>query len=80
MPSDHIQQNFADILHAIGLIEDDNVARLNPQAADMLQRILPYLAQMDGIETLKATAQRRPHRLKGDRKRIWSVTVAANGV
>lgn len=60
------------------LIEDDDAAKLDPQAVEKLRRILSYLGQLDDIEKLKAFPQWRAHQLKGGRKGTWSLTVTAN--
>ena len=61
------------------LLEDDTSRFLPPGLADRVRRILTVLLPED-IEDFTASAPRgwRVHRLSGDRRREWSVSVSGN--
>ena len=62
------------------LLEDDTVRFLPPELADRVRRILTVLLLAEDIGGFIANAPRgwRVHRLSGDRRREWSVTVSGN--
>ena len=62
------------------LLEDDDVRFLPPGLAGRVRRILTVLLLAQDIEDFIASAPRgwRVHRLSGDRRREWSVSVSGN--
>ena len=62
------------------LIEEDTVRFLPPELAGRVRRILTVLLLAEDIGDFIANAPRgwRVHRLSGDRRREWSVSVSGN--
>ncbi len=59
------------------LYEDDIVAKVNPDHADKLRRILARLDAASDPQDMDLPGYRR-HELKGQRKGTWSVKVSGN--
>ena len=59
-------------------IEDDNAAALQPAVVPKLRRILSFLQDMEREEELLTVPSWRAHRLAGDRRDIWSLSVTRN--
>ena len=62
------------------LLEDDTVRFLRPELAGRVRRILTVLLLAEDMDDFVAGAPRgwRVHRLSGDRRREWSVSVSGN--
>ncbi len=62
------------------LLEDDTDRFLPPESADRVRRVLTVLLLADDIGDFVANAPSgwRVHRLSGDRRREWSVSVSRN--
>ena len=59
-------------------IEDDSAAALQPAVVQKLRRILTFLQDMEREEELRAVPGWKAHRLAGDRKGVWSLSVTKN--
>ena len=59
-------------------IEDDSAAALQPAVAPKLRRMLSFLQDMEREDELLMILGWRAHRLAGDRKGTWSLTVTKN--
>ena len=59
-------------------IEDDSTSALQPAVAPKLRRILSFLQDMEHEEELLAVPAWKAHRLVGDRKDVWSLSVTRN--
>ncbi len=59
------------------LFEDDNRSKLSAQDVDKIARILARLSAANAPEDVDAPGFKL-HRLKGDLKSFWAVTVRAN--
>lgn len=59
-------------------VEDDRVGALQPAVAPKLRRILSFLQDMEHEEELLAIPAWNAHRLVGDRKDVWSLSVTRN--
>ncbi len=59
-------------------IEDDNAAALQPAVVPRLRRMLSFLQDMEREEELHTVPGWRAHRLTGDRKGVWSLSVTKN--
>ena len=59
-------------------IEDDNAAALQPAVVPKLRRILSFLQDMEGEGELRTVPSWEAHRLVGDRKDAWSLSVTRN--
>ncbi|MDE0059350.1 MAG: type II toxin-antitoxin system RelE/ParE family toxin [Defluviicoccus sp.] len=60
------------------LIEDDNAVALQPAVVPRLRRIVSFLQDMEREEELRTVPGWRAHRLTGDRKGAWSLSVTRN--
>ena len=60
------------------LIEDDSAAALQPAVVPKLRRILSFLQDMEREEELLTVPSWGAHRLAGDRKDVWSLSVTRN--
>ena len=62
------------------LLEDDTARFLPPELADRVRRILTVLLLAEDMDDFIASAPGgwRVHRLSGDRRREWSVSVSGN--
>ncbi len=59
-------------------IEDENAAALQPAVTPKLRRILSFLQDMEREEELLTVPGWRAHRLAGDRRDEWSLSVTRN--
>ena len=59
-------------------IEDDDASAIQPAVAPKLRRILSFLQDMEREEELHAVPTWRAHRLVGDRRSVWSLSVTRN--
>ena len=59
-------------------IQDDRAAGLQPAIVPKLRRILSFLQDMEHEEELRMVPGWKAHRLGGDRKGVWSLTVTKN--
>ena len=60
------------------LIQDDRDTALQPTVVPKLRRILSFLQDMEHEEELRTIPGWKAHRLGGDRKGVWSLTVTKN--
>ena len=59
-------------------IEDDSAAALQPAVVPSLRRILSFLQDMERTDDFLTFPGWKAHRLAGDRKEVWSLTVTRN--
>ena len=59
-------------------IQDDNAAGVQPAIAPKLRRMVSFLQDMEREEELRSVPSWRAHRLTGDRRGTWSLSVTAN--
>ena len=59
-------------------MEDDSTAALQPAAVPKLRRILSFLQDMEHEAELLKVPAWKAHRLAGDRKDVWSLSVTKN--
>ena len=59
-------------------IEDDSAAALQPAVVPKLGRIPSFLQDMEREEELRTVPGWKAHRLVGDRKDVWSLSVTKN--
>ena len=59
-------------------IQDDDAAGVLPAVAPKLRRTLSFLQDMEREEELLSVPIWRAHRLTGDRRGTWSLSVTAN--
>lgn len=59
-------------------MENDDASRLPASAVPKLRRMLSFLQDMEREDELRAVPVWRAHRLTGDRKDIWSLSVTRN--
>ena len=59
-------------------MEDDSTAALQPAVVPKLRRILSFLQDMAREEELLTVPAWKAHRLAGDRKEVWSLSVTRN--
>ena len=59
-------------------IEDDSAAALQPAVVSKLRRILSFLQDMEREEELRTVPSWKAHRLAGDLKDVWSLSVTKN--
>ncbi len=60
------------------LIEEDSAAGLPPATVPKLRRMLSFLQDMEREDELQTVPGWNAHRLTGDRKGVWSLTVTRN--
>jgi proteic killer suppression protein len=60
------------------LFEEDSAKGVPAGTADKLRKMFAYLDNMEGPEDLHALTAWKVHRLTGDRKGTWSLSVSAN--
>jgi len=60
------------------LYTEDNAKGVPPDTADKLRKMLVFLDNMGDPAELYALASWKAHRLTGDRKGIWSLSVTRN--
>ena len=59
-------------------IKENNSAALPPAAVPKLRRMLSFLQDMEQEDELRTFATWNAHRLTGERKGVWSLTVTRN--
>jgi proteic killer suppression protein len=59
-------------------IERDDPSGLPAQSLDKIRKILSFLEDMEDEDELRHIPSWRAHRLSGDRKGAWSLTVTRN--
>ncbi len=59
-------------------MENDNPAALQSAVVPKLRRILSFLQDMEREEELRTVPSWKAHRLAGDRKGVWSLSVTKN--
>ena len=59
-------------------IEDDSAAALQPAVVQKLRRIQSFLQDMEREEELRTVPGWKAHRLAGDLKGVWSLSVTKN--
>lgn len=59
-------------------IEEDNAAAFPPAAVPKLRRMLSFLQDMERADELRMVPGWNAHRLVGDRRGVWSLTVTRN--
>ncbi len=59
-------------------VEDDSTAGLQTVVVPKLRRILSFLQDMEHEEELLTVPAWKAHRLTGDRKNVWSLSVTKN--
>ena len=59
-------------------IRDDDAAGVQPAIAPKPRRMVFFLQDMEGEEELCSVPSWRAHRLTGDRRRTWGLSVTAN--
>jgi proteic killer suppression protein len=60
------------------LYDEDSAKGVPANSADKLRKMLAFLDGMDDAEELQGLPGWRAHRLTGDRKGIWSLSVTGN--
>ena len=59
-------------------IEEDDAAGLNRQVLEKIRNMVSFLMEMESAAELKSFPSWRPHRLTGDERGKWSLTVTRN--
>ena len=59
-------------------IERNDSSGLSPNAVEKIRNILTFLQEMEDTGELSAFPHWKAHRLTGDRKGTWSITVTRN--
>ncbi|HXQ68731.1 MAG TPA: type II toxin-antitoxin system RelE/ParE family toxin [Alphaproteobacteria bacterium] len=59
-------------------IERDDASGLPAVFVDKIRKIVSFLQDMEGVEELRLIPGWQVHRLTGDRKGTWSLTVGRN--
>ena len=60
------------------LIEDDDAGGVQPSVAGKLRRIVSFLQDMEQEEELRTVPRWRAHKLTGNRRGTWSLSVTAS--
>jgi proteic killer suppression protein len=60
------------------LYEEDSAKGVPANSADKLRKMLAFLDGMDDAEELRGLPSWKAHRLTGDRKGTWSLSVTGN--
>ena len=60
------------------LIQEDDTSGVQPAVAPKLRRIVSFPQDMEREEELRVVPGWRAHRLTGDRRGTWSLSVTAN--
>lgn len=60
------------------LYEDDETKGIAAATADKLRKMLLFLDEMEDLEELLALPTWKAHKLSGDRKGTWSLSLTAN--
>lgn len=69
-----------NVLHKglLRFIEEDDPSGIQPAIAPKLRRIISFLQDMEHESELRAIPSWRAHKLTGDRKGTWSLSVTKN--
>ena len=59
-------------------VEHDDASAIQPAVVSKLRRILSFLQDMEGEEELRTVPSWNAHRLAGDRRGVWSLSVTRN--
>ena len=59
-------------------VEKDDSSGMPPDFVEKIRNIISFLQEIESIEELKPIVAWRAHRLSGDRKGTWSLTVTRN--
>jgi len=75
-----IQMKIRDFVHKglKRLYEEDNAKGVPATSADKIRKMLAFLDGMGDAEELRGLPAWKAHRLTGDRKGTWSLSVTAN--
>ena len=60
------------------LIQNDDTAGVQPAVAPKLRRMVSFLQDMEREEELRTVPGWKAHRLTGDRRGVWSLSVTGN--
>lgn len=60
------------------LYSEDSVKGVPPDTVDKLRKMLAFLDDMESPDELRALASWKAHKLSGDRKGTWSLSVTGN--
>jgi len=60
------------------LYEDDVVRGVPPDTVEKLRKMLTYLDEMESADELPVLPMWKAHRLSGNRRGVWSLSVTAN--
>jgi len=60
------------------LYEDDVVRGVPPDTVEKLRKMLTYLDEMESADELPVLPMWKAHRLSGNRRSVWSLSVTAN--
>ena len=60
------------------LIEDRGASGLPAASVDKITKMLAFLQNMGDVDELRDLPHWNPHRLKGDREEVWSLSVTGN--
>ena len=60
------------------LIKDGDASGLPARNADKITKILAFLEHMGDVDELHSLPHWNPHRLKGNRGEMWSLSVTGN--
>ncbi len=60
------------------LYEEDTAKALPPDTVDKLRKMLAFLDALEDAEELRSLPAWKAHRLTGDRKGTWSLSVTRN--
>ena len=60
------------------LFEGGRASGLPAQSVDKIVKILGFLQDMESVEELRSVPTWKAHRLTGDRKDTWSLSVSKN--
>ena len=74
------QMKIRDFIHKglTRLYEEDSAKGVPASSADKLRKMLAFLDGMDDAEELQGLPTWKAHRLTGDRKGTWSLSVTGN--
>ena len=59
-------------------IESDDAAGIRPEFVPKLRKILAFLQDMEREDELRTVPSWKAHRLTGDRRDVWSLSVTRN--
>ena len=60
------------------LIEDKDESGLPAWSIDKIWKMLAFLQNMGDVDELRGLPHWKPHRLKGSREEVWSLSVTGN--